>query len=472
MKTGIRSKLVLAFVIIITVPLLVTGGALGYILSQFEDSEEVRQMENLQQASVQVLNLVTQSLPLINDYDQFSAAVDPFLTENQLYLQVFNESTGTLLYDSQDQEVLVSDREIDSKKYENDAKLNLETFIYTVPTGGDHTIKAIIGRDPGAESLGLVEGLLFQLFMGFGAGFMTLVILIGLFTWYISRSILKPLNELNAAAEHITQGNLDYNITIRQQDELGQFCHTFDVMREKLKDSLREQTAVEKSRRELIAGISHDLRTPIASIKGYVEGLQDGVVKDKKMFDRYLAVIKDKSEQLDRQIDDLFQYSRLELGRLEVDLRPENSLELLEDQARRLELDFVNDPVSFRLEKPVPAVLIQVDSRQIARVIYNLVDNARRSVTEGGQITMRTFLEEEHLVVAIADNGSGIAEEDLSHIFELFYRGEKSRSRDYGGTGLGLAICKHIVEAHRGKIWAASTPGKGSTFYFSLPVAK
>ena len=190
------------------------------------------------------------------------------------------------------------------------------------------------------------------------------------------------------------------------------------------------------------------------------------------MFDRYLAVIKDKSEQLDRQIDDLFQYSRLELGRLEVDLRPENSLELLENQARRLELDFDNDHVAFRLQKPVPDVIIRLDSRQIGRVIYNLVENARRSVTASGQITMRAFLEEGHLVVAIADNGSGIAEEDLPHIFELFYRGEKSRSRDYGGTGLGLAICKHIVEAHQGKIWATSTPGQGSTFYFSIPVAK
>ena len=472
MKPGIRAKLVLAFVSIIAVPLLVTGGALGYILSQFEDSEEVRQMENLQQASVQVLNLVTQSLPLINDYDQFSAAVDPALAENQLYLKVFNESTGTLLYDSQDKEGSVSGKEINPQQFDRDSRLNLETFMYTVPTGGGYTIKAIIGRDPGAESLGLVEGLLFQLFLGFGAGFMTLVILIGLFTWYISRSILKPLNELNAAAEHITQGNLDYTITVRQQDELGRFCHTFNVMQEKLKQSLSEQAAAEKSRRELIAGISHDLRTPIASIKGYVEGLQDGVVKDKKMFDRYLAVIKDKSEQLDRQIDDLFQYSRLELGRLEVDLRPENSLYLLEEQARRLELDFDNAHVSFLLEKPVPAVLIQVDRRQIARVIDNLVENARRSVTTSGQITMRAFLEEEHLVVAITDNGSGIVKEDLPHIFELFYRGEKSRSRDYGGTGLGLAICKHIVEAHRGKIWATGTLGEGSTFYFSIPIAK
>lgn len=166
---------------------------------------------------------------MINDYDQFSA---PALTESQLYLKVINESTGTLLYDSQDKEGSVSGRDIDPQQYDYDYRINLETFTYTVPTGGDHTIKAIIGRDPGAESLGLVEGLLLRLFLGFGAGFMTLIILIGLFTWYISRSILKPLNELNAAAEHITQGNLDYTITVRQQDELGRFCHTFNVMQD------------------------------------------------------------------------------------------------------------------------------------------------------------------------------------------------------------------------------------------------
>lgn len=471
MKVGIRSKLVLAFILIILVPLVITVGSISYVFSKFENSGEAKQLQNIQDASLQVLDLVTGAFPVIKDYDQFFGAVEPVLKSHQFQLQVVNVTSGKLLFDSRDKEGSAKGREIDLNPFWDTSRLYLETFLYTVPVKPDgNTIKAVITLDPSVGSIYLVERMLGKLFLSLGAGFTVLVILIGLFTWYFSRSILKPLKELNAATEAIALGSLDYEIKYQRDDELGRFCQTFNLMRAKLKQSLQEQAAAEKSRRELIAGISHDLRTPIASIKGYVEGLQDGVVKDKEMFDRYLSVIKGKSEQLDRQIDDLFQFSRLELGKLEVLLRRENSLELLEDIKSKLELEFDTHLFVFEKEKPIPSVPILVDRLRITQVVDNLMQNAKQNVQENGQIRMKACLEEGSLVIVVADNGSGIDESELTRIFEPFYRGEKSRSRDYGGTGLGLAICKYIVEAHQGKIWAASTPGKGSTFCFSLPV--
>ncbi len=155
--------------------------------------------------------------------------------------------------------------------------------------------------------------------------------LIVLFTWLISKSILVPLKNLNEATESISAGNLDFQLSYKKDNELGRLCAAFDTMRVKLKESLEKQAAYEKSRKELVADISHDLRTPISSIKGYVEGLQDGMAKDPQMFQRYLTVIQDKTHKLDRLIDDLFQYSQMELGKLSMDFSKQDSEEIRKD---------------------------------------------------------------------------------------------------------------------------------------------
>ena len=142
---------------------------------------------------------------------------------------------------------------------------------------------------------------------------LSLIILISFLSWIISRSVLNPLNKLNAATENIAQGNLDFTIECRRNDELGRLCQAFELMRHRLKESLEKQNIYENSRKTMIASISHDLRTPIASIKGYVEALQDGIAQDPEKFNRYLSIIEDKTNKLDRLIDDLFQFSQFEL---------------------------------------------------------------------------------------------------------------------------------------------------------------
>lgn len=286
----------------------------------------------------------------------------------------------------------------------------------------------------------------------------------------IARSILTPLDELHIATKKIMAGDLDYEIRYKKDNEMGLYCQAFDQLRIQLKESLEKQAALEKSRKELIASISHDLRTPISSIRGYVEGLEDGIVHDRERFNRYIAVIKNKAESLDNQIENLFLYSQLELSGGAHDLCKRNSEELLEAILKPYELEFVDCNIRLEIARPFPKVEIFANESSLAQVFDNLIANARRYAGENGIITVQSKIKDRLLTVMVSDNGSGISPEDLPHVFEHFYRAEKSRSRNYGGAGLGLAICKRVVEDHGGEIWAESIPNSITTFSFTLPI--
>jgi signal transduction histidine kinase len=286
----------------------------------------------------------------------------------------------------------------------------------------------------------------------------------------ISRDILVPLKELNHAAEKIMKGNLDFEIHYNRNDEMGRFISVFKMMRDKLKESLAKQEAYERSRKKLIANISHDLRTPLTSIRGYVEGLQDGMVHDKEKYDRYLAVIKDKTNKLDKRIEDLFQFSQLELGEQVTDYKVIDSQELLEAILSPIEMEFNDFPTNLLIYRPFPSLPVHIDYHQMVQVFDNLIDNAKKYAGTYSEITIKAKKERETIRISISDNGIGIQREDMPNLFERFYQGEKSRSREFGGIGLGLAICKQIVEEHGGHIGAHSRLGKGTEFYFTLPV--
>ncbi|MFD1413603.1 sensor histidine kinase [Oceanobacillus jeddahense] len=290
--------------------------------------------------------------------------------------------------------------------------------------------------------------------------------------WVISRNILTPLDELGRATKNIREGNLDFVVSYQKNDEMGDLSHAFDEMKDQLKELREKQAAHETARKELIASISHDLRTPMSSIKGYVEGLQDGIIHDKERFQRYIAVIKNKTENLDHLIEALFQYSQLDIRTVEESFSNWNSNELLETIIQPMEIEFLDDPIQLKVIKPFPEVSLFVNADELAQVFDNLVGNAKRYVGEGGKIIIRTNTDKYHLNVSVTDNGTGIAQEDLRFVFDQFYRVEKSRSRNFGGAGLGLAICKKIIEKHNGEIWVESEVDIGTSFYFTIPIAK
>jgi signal transduction histidine kinase len=289
----------------------------------------------------------------------------------------------------------------------------------------------------------------------------------------ISRDILVPLKELSTAADNIVRGDYEFRVAYRGNNEMGRFSEAFEVMRSKLQESLEQQRLSEQARKELITTISHDLRTPLSSIKGYVEGLQDGIVHDKAKYERYLAIIKNKTVKLDSLIEELFQITQLESGHLIMQAELENSQELLEDLIRPFELEFMDLNAELIVHRPFPALPVRADRARIAQVFDNLLGNALKYADAGeSSITISAEMEASFLRIRVGDNGSGIAEEDLPHIFDRFYRGDKSRSSKYGGSGLGLFICKKIIEVHGGTISVRSRLGAGSLFEISLPVVE
>lgn len=288
----------------------------------------------------------------------------------------------------------------------------------------------------------------------------------------ITRGILTPLDELHTATKKIMDGDLDYEIRYKKDNEIGRYCQAFDQLRVQLKESLEKQAALERSRKELIVSISHDLRTPMSSIKGYVEGLQDGIIHDKEKFNRYITVIKNKTESLDNLIESLFQYSQLDMNDPKETLCVCDSKELLESIINPIEIEFADQPVQLEVNKPFPSVRLYANEGSIAQVFDNLIGNAKRYVDKKGVIKIEASIDGDYLKISVTDNGTGISQEDLPHVFEHFYRAEKSRSRNYGGAGLGLAICKKIIDNHGGKIWAESMPNSMTKFSFVLPIIK
>ncbi len=288
--------------------------------------------------------------------------------------------------------------------------------------------------------------------------------------WILSSNILRPLYELVSATQKITNGNYDFSISYDKNDEMGDLCVAFELMREQLKTSMEKEAILESSRKELIASISHDLRTPMSSIKGYVEGLQDGIVHDKEKFDRYITVIKNKTESLDNLIESLFLYSQLDISDTKESLCIRESKELLESIISPIQIEFMDQPIQLEVVKPFPSVRLYANENSIAQVFDNLISNAKRYVGTNGLIRIETNIEGGYLKICIIDNGTGIPEKDLPNIFDQFYRIEKSRSRNFGGTGLGLTICKRIIENHNGKIWAEGSSSGGTEFCFTLPI--
>lgn len=469
MRFGIRVKLFISFTIVIVLPLVITGVLLYYFTIQLESDPRIRKLEMTKLGRHEIMDIIEDNYSMVSESEKLYKIIKPLLEKYELNLQL-EDLDGYILFDSKDFSKDSNEKSDDELKNTDikDTTIKAKTTS-NIFHNNKVILKAIFYQYKNKKSIEDEAKLYNMLIYGFGI--ICFVVSIVILTWYMSGTILRPLNELNIATENISKGNLDYEIKYENNDEIGKFCIGFDTMRIKLKESLENQAKYEKSRRELIASISHELRTPITSIRGYVEGLEEGIASDREMFQRYISVIRDKTEKLDHLIDDLFQYSQMELGQLDMNIENVNSIELLEEVFESLEIEFKDSDINFIVERPLPTVEIPVDYYRIRQVIDNLVENSKRYVKDNGRIMVGANLKQRTIVVYVKDNGEGILEEDLPYIFEKFYRGEKSRSRKYGGTGLGLSICRYIIEVHNGSIWVESQKDKGTSFYFSLPLS-
>ena len=298
--------------------------------------------------------------------------------------------------------------------------------------------------------------------------FIIAIVVISLIT---SKTIVNPINKIAKGANEIAKGNLDYEIQYKSKNELGELAESFDDMRKRLKRAQIDKNEAAQQQKEMIAGIAHDLRTPLTSVKGYVEGLRDGIADTPEKQERYLETIYDSTCSMDIMLNDLLTVSKLVLGKIELHCE-KVLLSDFNEFAIQLGKEIEYDDFDFEFidnSKTNPTLFLDTD--RFSRVIDNVISNSvkYRNPNEKGKIILSVSEYERNIIFEIADNGMGVEPESLPRIFDTLYRADKARSNVSDGSGLGLSVCKQLVELHGGMIWAQNNSMGGLSIFISLP---
>ena len=333
-------------------------------------------------------------------------------------------------------------------------------------TESDGTVYDISITDS-ADSQGRVHVMAKDLFISAFVILISVALVVGL---WVYRSIAVPLVKLKKATQNIKEGNLDFVLDVEGKDEFSELCQDFEEMRRRLKESTEEKSLIEKENRELISNISHDLKTPITAVKGYVEGIMDGVADTPEKMDRYVRTIYNKTNEMDHLINELTFYSKIDTNRIPYTFSKLNVEDYFEDCSEEVGLELETRGIELVYANYVEKdVMVIADGEQIRRVIHNIISNAIKYMDKPkGIIQIRIKDVGDFIQIEIEDNGKGIGPKDLPYIFDRFYRTDVSRNSSKGGSGIALSIVKKILEDHGGKVWATSRLGIGTIMYFVL----
>ncbi len=289
-------------------------------------------------------------------------------------------------------------------------------------------------------------------------------------TQWIHKGVFNPVNELNVAMRKIKEGNFEYALQTDAKGEIGDLYRNYEDMRLRLKESTEESRESEEQNRELVSNISHDLKTPITAIKGYVEGIMDGVADTPEKMDKYIKTIYNKANDMERLINELTYYSRIDNNRIPYNFHRINVAEYFGDCLEEVGMDLEQRNIELNYSNlAAPDTVVIADPEQMKKVINNIISNSVKYMDKPhGVIDIRILDEVDSIRIEIEDNGKGIAQKDLSKIFERFYRTDASRNSAQGGSGIGLSIVKKIIEDHGGYIWATAKEGEGTCMHFVL----
>lgn len=298
------------------------------------------------------------------------------------------------------------------------------------------------------------------------------IIAIVVISFITTQTIVNPIKKISHGADEIARGNLDYKINYKSTNELGKTVDSFNEMRIRLKESIEKQQKTEEERKILVAGIAHDLRTPLTSVKGYAEGLADGIANTPEKQKMYVKTICESISATEKILDDLLTISRLELNGYELSKTDINVKEFFDDGAE--EIKRLLDTADFDFEyvnKCSDKTTICIDADRFSRVISNVISNSIKYAKENvkGKVNILIDEYERSVIIELSDNGIGVEKESLPKIFDTMYRTDPARTRVSQGSGLGLSVCKQIVELHSGSIWARSEEGEGLSIFISLP---
>ena len=486
----LRTRLIISFCIIIFVPVLLAVATI-WGFGQYQ-MKAVRQIYNIDGNaydyfvnSFKVLSHFTKS-----DYEQLQdvAKDEPEKLEDKLYLDGANQRLAEkysylivrkgqdLLYNGDNGSNTIL--EGDLPEYDNDAIQSAASGFYiegeeqalikqidfTFRDGGDGSVFIVTSMK---RILPDIKGVLLDLMVSI---LLILVFTAGMLTVWIYQGIINPIRKLEVAAQNIKAGNLDFTIDIYGKDEIGELCRNFEEMRFRLKESEEEKVAGEKENKVLISNISHDLKTPITAIKGYVEGIMDGVADTPEKQDKYIRTIYNKANEMDMLINELTLYSKIDTNRIPYNFNRINVADYFDDCVEEVGLDLEAKNIKLTyINYADKDVLIIADPEQLRRVINNIIGNSVKYLDkEQGFISLRIRDVGDFIQVEIEDNGRGIAAKDLPFIFDRFYRTDSSRNSATGGSGIGLSIVKKIIEDHGGKIWANSKEETGTIMYFVI----
>ncbi len=289
-------------------------------------------------------------------------------------------------------------------------------------------------------------------------------------TRWIHKSVFSPIRELSGAMQSIATGNFEHSISTNISGELGDLYKNYEDMRLRLKESTEEKLEVDRHNRELISNISHDLKTPITAVKGYVEGIMDGVADTPEKMDKYVKTIYNKANDMDKLINELTVYAKIDANKIPYNFHKLNVSEYFRDCVEEVGLELEDYNIQLHYSNIVsPDVHVIADPEQLKRVINNIIGNSVKYMDkEEGIIDIQILDELDSVHIEIEDNGCGIEDKNLDNIFKRFYRTDASRNSAQGGSGIGLSIVKKIIEDHGGYIWATSKEREGTCIHFVL----
>lgn len=318
----------------------------------------------------------------------------------------------------------------------------------------------------------MIGAMISKRFMGYLVLAMAVILILtsALITAWVNQDIYKPIKELSIAMRKIAEGDFDYRLPDKQEGEIGHLHDNYEQMRLQLKENAEEKMQNEKKSKELVSNISHDLKTPITSIKGYVEGIMDGVADTPEKIDKYIKTIYNKANDMDRLINELTTYSGIDSNKIPYHFHVLNIADYFQDCVEEVGLDLEQKDIQLNYTNLAPAdTCIVADPEQLKKVINNIISNSVKYMGhDKGIIDIRILDEGESVRIEIEDNGKGIAAKDIGNIFERFYRTDSSRNSLQGGSGIGLSIVKKIIEDHGGYVWATSKEGEGTCMHFVI----
>ena len=290
-------------------------------------------------------------------------------------------------------------------------------------------------------------------------------------TYFVSRSMTSPIREMKEIAQRLASGDFSRKVRIKSQDELGELGQSLNTMADELQATMENLKRMDRVRTDFVANVSHELKTPLTLIKGYIETLEDKAINDTEKAGKFISIIKDHANRLSNIIDDLLSLSELELSRDSIEKSEFDLKSLVDDIALGFGHALAAKQQKLTIEPQGQNFKIKADRDKIEQVFVNLIDNAIKYTEDGGLIKVCLVQQNREVVVTVEDNGVGIQKEHIDRVFERFYRVDKGRSRQLGGTGLGLGIAKHIVLAHKGEIRIESDVNRGTKVFVTLPKA-